>query len=163
MKKLLVMRHAKSSWSDASLDDFARPLNDRGRRDAPRMGALLRDEQLIPSVIIASTATRARETAQLITAVSPDFPDIVCEPNIYEATPQTLLNMVLSLDAKKSSAMLVGHNPGVEGLVRALTDEVIPMPTATIVLIESSAHEWSEIANERAKLVRVFRPKEMFV
>ena len=161
MKKLLIMRHAKSSWSDAQLSDFERPLNAHGSRAAPFMGALLREQDLVPDLIISSTAVRAHETAKLVAAACTYSGEVRLDPNIYEGAPQTLLDIVLSVDQAILTVMLVGHTPGVDGLIRVLTDEIVPMPTAAIAYMESSAELWSDIAQERAQLVRVFRPKEL--
>ena len=87
MKRLLVLRHAKSSWADTSLDDWQRPLNDRGRRDAPRVGTWLRDRSLVPDLIVTSDAIRARETAAAVSTAVGYTREIVVEPSLYHATP----------------------------------------------------------------------------
>ena len=98
MKTLLLMRHAKSSWDDASLDDFDRPLNDRGRAAAPFMGGLLRRENLVPDIVVSSPARRARETAGLVKDAAGIVPDIRLDDRIYEAAAQTLATVASELD-----------------------------------------------------------------
>jgi len=157
----LIMRHAISSWDDPSLADFDRPLNARGLRDAQKMSAALRTAGLVPDVVIASTAVRARDTAELVCQNIGRKISIDLEPNIYEASPQVLLNIVVTLDEENAGVMMIGHNPGMEGLVFSLTGELANMPTAAVAHIESRADSWIDVAHERAKLVRVFRPKEL--
>src|SRR5690348_8258755 len=121
MKTLYVMRHAKSSWAEADLADFDRSLNDRGERDAPFMGAVMRENGYAPDVILSSPAVRARETSRLAKEGGNLGGDLVFDDRIYEASPQTLKQVVSEIDDKNTSAMIVGHNPGVEGFLRYLT------------------------------------------
>src|SRR5688500_2653227 len=97
MKTLLILRHAKSSWDDASLDDHERPLNARGRRDAPRMGDLLRDELLVPDLIITSDAVRAHTTALAVAEAAGYIGPIVVEPRLYHASPEDVLAVLATV------------------------------------------------------------------
>src|SRR5436190_5546197 len=126
MKTLYLMRHAKSSWDDASLSDFEGPLNDRGLKAAPFMGKLMREKGLEPNVILSSPANRAKQTAMLVKDAS-GFPhEIRFDDRIYEASPQSLLQVASEIDDANMSAMLVGHNPGMEGFIRYLTGSLEP-------------------------------------
>ena len=160
MRTLFVMRHAKSSWAEADLADFDRPLNDRGRRDAPFMGAVMRDNGDTPEIIFSSPALRARETARLVKEGGDLTAEIVFDHRIYEASPQTLKQAVSAIEDKYSSVMLVGHNPGIEGFIRFLTGTLEPMPTAALAIIELKSASWSAAALGSGRLVKVIRPKD---
>ena len=163
MKTLLILRHAKSSWGDASLDDRQRPLNERGRRDAPRMGDLVRDLQLNPDVIITSDAVRAHTTALAVADAAGYTRDLVVEPLLYHANPDAILAVLATVpDATAGAVMIVGHNPGLEDLVERLTGERHDLPTATLVQLALQIDAWDELdASTRATLVDLWRPKEL--
>src|SRR4051794_27250896 len=112
MRTLFLLRHAKSSWDDSALSDHERPLNDRGRRTAPLMGELMRERGLTPELIVCSTAVRARETAAAVKSAGGFAADVVFEPGVFEASPNTLRAIIAGMDDRYTSAMLVGHNPG---------------------------------------------------
>jgi phosphohistidine phosphatase len=159
MKTLLLLRHAKSSWSDSSLSDFDRPLNDRGRTTAPFMGEMMAKRDLIPEIIFSSPAVRATETAKLVLgSAGVDLP-LVFEDGIYEASPQTLKHLATKIDPRYGSAMFVGHNPGMEGFIRLLTGLEEPMPTASLAVIGLEIETWSDVA--KGKLIEVIRPKDV--
>lgn len=159
MKTLFLLRHAKSSWDDPNLSDYDRPLNDRGRRAAPFMGKLMRQKGLVPDVILSSTAKRAWQTTELLKK-SADFDrEIKFDERIYEASPGSLQQVVLEI-AECDSAMLVGHNPGIESFIRYLTGSVESMPTAALAIIELSIDSWNEIKNDCGNVRQVFRPRE---
>ena len=123
MKTLLVLRHAKSSWNDPALDDHERPLNKRGRRDAPRMGELVREYGLIPDVVISSDAVRARLTAEAVVEAARYVGEILLDPHLYLACPADILSLLRTVREKAETVMIVGHNPGLEELVEQLTGE----------------------------------------
>jgi phosphohistidine phosphatase len=146
VKRLLVLRHAKSSWADASLDDWQRPLNDRGRRDAPRVGAWLRDRSLVPDLIVTSDAVRARETAAAVADAAGYTREIVVEPSLYHATPADAIAVLKSISAQTAHRVLiVGHNPGLEDLVSRLSGEHHDLVTAAIVELTVPIDRWSEL------------------
>ena len=163
MKTLLILRHAKSSWDDASLDDRERPLNARGRRDAPRMGDLLRDEALVPDIIITSDAVRAQTTALAVAEAAGYTRDIVVDPLLYHASPEDVLAVLKTAPAANARmVMIVGHNPGLEDLVEQLTSEPHDLPTAALVYLTLPIEAWRELsASTRATLVNLWRPKEL--
>ena len=160
MKTLYLLRHAKSSWEDASLADFERPLNDRGLRTAPFMGELMRDKGLVPQTVLSSPAKRARKTANLAKSAAGFAADIDYDERIYEASPQTLRQVASELGDSVTSAMLVGHNPGMEGFIRYLTGRIEPMPTGALAVINLDIDSWTELEEGSGRLEKVFRPKD---
>ena len=162
MKTLLVLRHAKSSWDDASLDDHERPLNPRGRRDAPRMGDLLRDSRLIPDVIITSDAVRAHTTAITVAEAAGYRREVVVDPQLYHANPEDIVAVLQSATASARSVMIVGHNPGLEDFVEQVTGESHDLPTAALVQLALPIDAWRKLTlDTRATLVEMWRPKEL--
>ncbi len=151
--RLIVMRHAKSSWSDASLDDHDRPLNDRGRRDAPRIAQELHDRKWIPDRIRVSSSKRAMETLELMEAISHNS-TIDVEPSLYHSNISTLLQTVEEVEERKTT-MILSHNPGSEILVHQLSNRLEVMPTAAAALFEKSPEGWT--------LIEVLRPKYLDV
>ena len=162
MKRLLILRHAKSSWSDASLDDWQRPLNERGRRDAPRVGDLLRNRSLVPDVIITSDAVRARTTAQAVAEAAGYTRELVVEPSLYHATPDEVIAVLNSVPDQARSVMIVGHNPGLEGVVQQLTGEYHGLTTAALVQVAVPIARWSELdGTTAASVVDTWQPKDL--
>lgn len=161
MKTLLLLRHAKSSWEHQELADHDRPLNKRGRRAAPRMGRLLVEENLVPDLILCSTALRARATAELVADECGSPPPIDYVPSLYGAGPQTYLQVVSEAGSGHERIMVVGHNPGIESLVTVVTGARERMPTAALAHIEVDADAWEDVPGARGRLVRLWRPKEL--
>ena len=160
MKTLFISRHAKSSWADAALADFDRPLNERGLRAAPFMGGLMRRRDLLPDAILSSPAARARQTAELLKNAGAFDAEIRFDHRIYEASPPSLRQVVAELDDWIDSALLVGHNPGIEGFLRFLTGHLEPMPTAALAVIKLNIDDWVNIDDGCGELKSVHRPKE---
>lgn len=157
---MLLMRHAKSSWSDSDVADFDRPLNERGRRAAPFMGKLMRARGTAIDRIVSSSAKRARRTAKLFKEAAGTDADLILDDRIYEAAPTTLLYIAAENDDGVNSLMLVGHNPGMEGFIRILTGESEPMPTAAVAVIELQIDSWSQIAAGTGRLQSILRPRD---
>ena len=134
MKTLFILRHAKSSWSDPDLADFDRPLNDRGERAAQFMGELMADKGFAPDVILSSPAVRARQTALLVKDAGGVLSDLVFDDRIYEASPHSLRQVVSEIADSFPSAMLIGHNPGIEGFIRFLTAKNEPMMSEIVAV-----------------------------
>lgn len=161
MKTLYILRHAKSDWSDGGLSDFERPLNERGRRAAPLMGEAMKTGNFQPETIISSPAVRARQTAELVRNAAELKGVINYDSRIYEADPQTLLQIVAEIDDALASAMIVGHNPGLEGLIKILTGEFQTMPTAALAVIDLYGNRWHEMSAATGKMRELLRPKEL--
>ena len=162
MKRLLIMRHAKSSWKDHSLADFERPLNKRGRRTAPKMGTLMKEKELIPDLIVSSPAARAFETQKLVADAAGFTAEVVTERAIYEASLNTLLNVISSFPDEKASILMTGHNPGFEMVVGFLAGDYYRMPTAALAEFAVDSEEWRLIRPENCRLLQHFIPKEIF-
>lgn len=161
MKTLFVMRHAKSSWDDAALSDFERPLNERGLQAAPLMGEVIKKNQFQPELIISSPAKRAAQTANLVKDAAWINGEIEFDERIYEASPARLLEVIGEQNGKSESILLVGHNPGLEGLIKALTGELQPMPTAALAVVDLNISNWNEINFSSGSLRTLIRPKEL--
>ena len=160
-RSLFIVRHAKSSWSDPTLADFQRPLNERGLKAAPLMGRFMREHGYVPGKIISSPATRARHTAQLFKEGGEFEAEIEFDGRIYEASPRAWTEIVTELPDDHSSVMLVGHNPGMEGFIRYLTGDYERMPTAAVAVIELDLKRWDKIGEQCCTLHKVFRPREL--
>ena len=163
MKTLLVLRHAKSSWKDSSLEDHDRPLNKRGKADAPRMGKLIREQELVPDLIVSSTARRAKKTAEEVADESKFSGEVVLEKRFYLASPVSMVEILKEIpDPSADRVMIVGHNPGQEELVRALTGADETFPTASLAQIELPIDRWADLElTTQGKLVGLWRPKEL--
>jgi phosphohistidine phosphatase len=161
LKRLYILRHAKSSWSDASLSDFDRPLNDRGLAAAPFMGELMAKRGWVPDIFLSSPAERAVQTARLVLDSSGFGSSLILDDRIYEASPQALKQIVSGLSDDIGSAILVGHNPGIEGLVGLMTGENRPMPTAALAIIDIDKESWATTFDAQAVLVEIIKPKEL--
>jgi phosphohistidine phosphatase len=147
MKTLFILRHAKSSWKDAHTKDFDRPLNERGKRNAPFMGELLYGFNERLDGMVSSPAKRALATSCLF-AKTMHFPleKITQHPEIYEASLQDLIDIILSFNDDQQVVALVGHNPGLTQLSNYLTDHYIDnIPTAGVVKITFDIESWQEI------------------
>lgn len=160
MKTLYLLRHAKSNWDDASLSDFDRPLNDRGLRTAPFMGELMATRSLRPAAIVSSPAKRAMQTAELLKSSSGFDLPIRFDERIYDASLQNLLEVVSELPTEADSGLLVGHNPGMEAIVRYLTGEIQSMPTAALAGINLGIDQWADVSERVGTLEFVIRPKD---
>ncbi len=161
MKTLYILRHAKSNWDDVTLSDFDRPLNTRGLKAAPFMGTIMKEREFVPDRIISSPATRARETAELVRSTAGIDDEIDYDKRIYDAPVGSLLSVIAEIDERIKSALIVGHNPGLEGLIYHLTGEVSPMPTAALAVIELDVKAWHLIGGMSGKLSNTIRPKDI--
>ncbi|MDX6694131.1 MAG: phosphohistidine phosphatase [Blastocatellia bacterium] len=161
MKTLFLLRHAKSSWGNASLPDFERPLNERGQQAAPLIGKAMRRRQLNPQLILCSPAQRARETIALVREAAALTAELRFDRRIYEASLQTLLAIVAQLDESADAALLVGHNPGFEELLAALTGAAERMPTAALAHITLNIERWTDAREQSGALVQLLKPKEL--
>lgn len=164
--ELLVLRHAKSNWDSDVLSDFDRPLAPRGVRDAPRMGRWLLERDLRPDRVLCSPAERARETAQLVVeAMGVEGAAVVHDERIYEAALPDLFAVLADGAPGASRVLLVGHNPGLEELVRYLARALPPrqgkfFPTAALARLRLES-DWDAIAPNRAEILDLVRPKQL--
>lgn len=161
MKTLLLLRHAKSSWKETELADHDRPLNKRGRRTAPLVGELLQTEDLIPDLILCSSAVRTHDTALLVAEACSYTGEIKQIRELYLAEPQAYVDALRQVADEHERLLVVGHNPGVEMLIKALTGEATAMPTAALATMELALEHWRDLnKNTGCKLVHVWRPKD---
>lgn len=161
MKTLLILRHAKSSWKEEGIDDHERSLNKRGKRDAPRIGKLLREKDLVPDLILTSSAERARKTTELVAQESSYEGDIIVDRNLYAAYPETIFEVLNKVENHFERIMIVGHNPGLEELLEVLTGEVEPLPTGALAEVSFGIERWSELDEDvEGKLMNIYRPRE---
>lgn len=162
MKTLLLMRHAKSSWKDPELQDIDRPLNKRGERDAPRMGKLLKKEGLIPDIIVSSPAQRTKATAEAVADKLDYEKDILYVDSLYLGEPHEYIEMLRSLSDEVDTALVIGHNPGLEGLVQILSGKVVSLPTGAIAYLRVPVRAWSALTvHIDCKLAELWRPKDL--
>ena len=150
MKRLYLLRHAKSSWKDPELEDFDRPLNKRGKRDAPFMGQRLRLANIRPDLIISSPAKRAGKTAKII-AAQIEYPvkEIQWRESLYDAGTLTLLGILREIADPVEQAMLVGHNPGLTLLAEFLTGEAVDnIPTSGVFAVDLAIESWNQTKEE---------------
>ena len=163
MKTLLLVRHAKSDWSDDDLDDFDRPLNDRGRRDAPQMAMYLAGRGVTPELIVSSPAQRAYTTARLF-ADRLGIPenDISLRDDLYEAATATVMQAIAELPPHVERAALFGHNPATGYVVQAFADDYIGnFPTCAVAVIRGDVDAWADLRPGRGRLDMLLLPKEV--
>lgn len=163
MKTLLLLRHAKSSWSDESLDDHDRPLNQRGKKEAPRMGQLLLEEHLLPDIIISSDAKRCRRTAEKVGESSGFRGETILTSELYHAVPRGYLQVLSRLSEQIKCVLMIGHNPALEELLDALIGRYEPLTTAALAHVRlTDLQHWNEIDGEtRGELLHLWQPREL--
>lgn len=162
MKRLYLARHAKSSWKNPGLTDFDRPLNKRGKRDAPFMGKVLLELGVLPDLILSSPAKRALKTAAII-AEEIDYPieEIITTPDLYLTDSFDLLQLVHDLDDMHEEVMIFGHNPGLSELADEIGDDTFDnIPTSGILCIEFDISSWSQVSPETGKVIFFEYPKK---
>ena len=160
MKILYILRHAKSAWTYADLSDFERPLNERGVKTAPFMGELMAKKNFQPELILCSPAARAKQTALLVKKAGRMKAEIKYDERIYEASPLRLMEIVSEIESEIGSVLLVGHNPGLEGLIKFLTGEHHRMPTAALAVVNLETEDWQSVHPDCCALQALIRPKE---
>ena len=170
MRRLMLLRHAKSDWSTPGQRDQDRPLNPRGREAATKMGAYMVRHALIPDLIVASTAKRAVETLDLLLAAFEQEPRHVAEAVVYEAGPNALLGVLKETPRTVHSLMVVGHNPGLgelaalliaSGEVEARQRLLEKFPTAGLAVIDFALDDWSKLHPRAGRLDRFVVPRAL--
>ena len=162
MKTLLLLRHAKSSWTQPELGDHDRPLNKRGKQARPRVGVLLQDENLVPDLIICSSAKRTHHTALLVAEACSYKGKITKTRRLYLAEPLDYVDVLDQVADQDARVPVVGQNPGLESLIKAYIGEAIAMPTAALAHLKLSLKHWKDLdLNTKCELVNVWRPKEL--
>lgn len=167
MRRLILLRHAKSDWPEG-IADLERPLSARGRSAAPVMGRYLAREGLVPDRVLVSPARRTRETWDLLSAEVQGMPDPVSEPRIYEASVARLLGVLREQPDACHTLLLIGHNPGFEDMADTLVqhgssaardamDE--KFPTGAVAVIDLPVDRWGEIVPDSGRLDRFVTPR----
>lgn len=161
MKTLYLVRHAKSSWDNPSLADHDRPLNGRGKRDAPFMASLLADKGVRPDALVSSTAKRARLTAgHFARAFGGEESELLLRPEIYESSARTLQSVIEGLDDNWNTVLLFGHNPGFNSLAWQYDEEFSDnIPTCGIVRLMADVDHWRDFRPGKAALRDFIYPK----
>ena len=170
MKKLLLLRHGKSSWDDPSLADFDRPLAPRGVKAAKRMGRELAARDWLPERALVSPAARTRETWKLVSAKLPDAPAANLPKKLYGASAEDLLAQIRQVSGKVGTLLLLGHNPALEELARQLAGDESDgsalaglrekFPTAALARFKFDG-KWKELGPGTARLTHCLRPKDL--
>ncbi len=161
-RRLVLMRHAKSDWSGEGSADHERHLNERGRHDAPIMGAWLGEFDCLPDVVLCSSATRTRETLQRMQDSFPLDPIVSYSDALYLATPETICSTIRSDHCDASTLMVIAHNPGLAHLVSQLAQQWIDMPTAAIAVFTLADEDWSKFRlSSTVELEHFMRPKAL--
>ncbi len=170
MKRIYLLRHAKSSWDDVALDDFQRPLNARGRKAAKRMAKHFAEAGIRPHMVLCSAALRTRATYDLLEPALQGVP-VSFEDCIYEASRSDLLHRLQRLDGHLESVLLIGHNPGLEKLALGLCgghgDHVglerleHKYPTGALAVLDSNVPHWPELDINKCTLAEFIRPKDL--
>jgi phosphohistidine phosphatase len=167
---LLLLRHAKSSWNTPGARDFDRPLNNRGKAAAPRIGSYLAQHELVPQLILCSSARRTRDTAELVLSAMGETSETRYDRGIYEGSAETVLHMITTTAGLPNPLMVIGHNPTVQALAIGLAgagDHAArnalagKYPTGGLAILDFDIDDWSEIRAQGAYLRGFVRPREL--
>jgi phosphohistidine phosphatase len=165
VKRLYLLRHAKSSWKDTSLPDHDRPLNGRGRRAAKAIARYMQEHGIEPELVLCSTARRARET---LDRIEPAAGTVHLEPDLYAASAHALLARFRGVPDTVESVLLIGHNPGLQDLALDLArpgpaaDELAAQyPTAALATLAFESSSWRNLDRGTAELVELVRPRDL--
>jgi phosphohistidine phosphatase len=163
VRTLVLLRHAKSSWDDPALGDFERPLAPRGKRDAPKIGRFLASSGAEVDFVLCSNAVRARETWKLVAKAARFGGLVEFTDEIYEAPAERLMRLVRGLPDTAACAMLVGHNPGFEDLIRVLCSREsrmsVTVPTGALACVDCNADRWEGVSPAAGSLRWLVVPK----
>jgi len=162
MKTLLLMRHGKSSWEDSSLLDHKRPLKKRGRRDSKRIAQELDKNDLYPHVILSSSATRAKETVEVVVDTLDYENRIIFTDELYMAEPEDFVDALSNLSDDDDTVLIVGHNPGMEAFLQIIDGEIMSLPTAGLGHLVLALDSWQDLSlDTMGDLIGLWKPKEL--
>lgn len=161
LKTLLLIRHAKSDWNDASLSDFDRPLNERGKRDAPLMAQRLLDKKIGIDLFVSSPAKRAKKTAAIFAeAYGLDKKQVEFYDELYLAPEKVFTAVISKLNNNAAAVAIFAHNPGITEYANSLTNARIDdMPTCCIFAVQAACNGWNEFATAKKTFLFVDYPK----
>lgn len=160
-RTLVLMRHAKSDWADESLSDHDRPLNARGRRDAPKMARWLSEIEQVPDLVLCSSAARTTETTALMIDQWSCDPDIRYTKDLYLAAPQTIVDVITRETNEESNVLVLAHNPGMAYLVSTLAGQSMDMPTAAMGIFAVDFPWYALSSSSRPEMIEFMRPKAL--
>ena len=161
-RRLIIMRHAKSSWNSLAATDHDRPLNKRGQRDAPRVAQRLAELGWRPQIVVSSDSQRTRQTWERMQDVFTDVTEVQFLRSLYHAGPDQLIDCLVGLPPSCTTVLALGHNPGWQESVAYFSGESIEMTTANAALLQTARHEWSDSIGRSAwQLHAVIRPREL--
>ena len=161
MKKLFIIRHAKSSWDSDAKSDFDRPLNKRGKRDAPLMGEVLKELAVMPDLILSSSAKRTTMTALILSEKIAYDKEIVFKDNLYLASDSEIFDIIKRVDDKADSLFIIAHNPGVTNFINRFSDDYLSnLPTTGVFAIEFDVDSWKDIKPRSGKKLFFEYPKK---
>lgn len=165
MKRLILVRHAKSSWSGSDIEDHDRPLNQRGRETAPKVGAWIKSNALTPDQVLSSTAARCRETWDGMAAKLSGTPDVQFVDDLYLADANAMLHALQG--ASGDTVMIIGHMPGIGEFARELRRDPPPLhdsfqkyPTGAVTVLEFRVDDWKEAQMGLARFVDFAAPSD---
>lgn len=168
MKRLFLLRHAKSSWDDPHLADHDRPLARRGRNAAKQIASYMKDKSFEPSIVLCSSALRARQTWEIVAPAFPRPTVIEIDSSLYQAGTEELISQLRHIPRGASSVLLIGHNPALQELVLRLASENAQLqllrekfPTAALAVIEAPINEWEELEFATTELADFVTPKRL--
>jgi phosphohistidine phosphatase len=168
MKTLYLLRHAKSSWADTGISDLDRPLTRRGERAAEKIANHLRQQGAAPALVLCSSARRARETLAVVAPALGSATELIVEDGLYAASAATLLGRLRRIRDRTPSAMVIGHNPGIEDLAVMLAANGARLerlregfPTAALAVLRSPNASWRELGPGGATLIDFVVPREL--
>jgi phosphohistidine phosphatase len=162
MKTLLIMRHGKSSWKHKELEDHERPLSKRGLRDSHLMGEVIHEKELIPQVILVSSAVRTTQTAQIFCESIGYQGETTSLDSLYLAESDGYIAELKKLPDSIERAMIIGHNPGLEYLLQELSGQIEALTTSVIAFISLSIDHWADLDNKSpGELIEIWHPKEL--
>ncbi len=161
MKKLLLIRHAKSSWDSAAISDFERPLNDRGKHDAPMMAKRIKDKKIKIDAFVSSPAKRAKKTAEIfMKEFNFKEEDLVLMPSLYEASVNDFYRVIENLDDKYDTVAIFSHNPGIAEFINSLEcSAIFSMPTCAVFALQISTKQWEDFDDAAKELLFFDFPK----
>ena len=160
MKTIYLIRHAKSSWDDHTLEDHERPLNERGRKDANNMAKFLHQKGIHPEITLCSTAKRTKETYSYFTNYFTGLP-LSLTRNLYHASVENLEEVIRSIENDKNAAFLIGHNNGLSEFVSLILQKNVSLSTCSFTQIEFPVDDWRDMDLLKAKVVFAISPKEL--
>ena len=161
MKTLLLLRHAKASPDQPGLHDHDRPLNKRGKKDAPKVGQYLKENDLIPDLILSSTARRAHDTARAVAEESGFSGEISLHQDLYMSDMDCYIDILRCLPDEANRVLIVGHNPDLEGFLTLLTDVTQHLVTAALAQVDLPISSWQELSEATdGRLQNLWSPRQ---